>query len=116
MYKSSDGTLTNSAGVFLSDMHSTCNMSKNKTPQVLANVGSLWFGELNENAYKYMCPSADSCSFATELVAESLRGEINNSFNNPLSVARVSFAGLIIEESNKCDNPLKVKIAITSQN
>ena len=89
-------------------------MSKNKTPQVLANVSSLWFGELNENAYEYMCQSSDSCSFATERVAESLRAEIKDSFNNPSSNERISYAGLIVDESNKCDNPLKVKIVVSS--
>ena len=97
-----------SSGLLLSDINSSCNVSKEKMSQVLGAIAFMWFGVLTEEAYGYLCPQQTCISTAIEKNGQYLRSSNYVLYNS----LQVEASTLLMDESNKKDSALKAKMVV----
>lgn len=105
--------LSLSTGMFMSDLLSTCKVSTEKLPLILGNVANMWFGEemVDSKTLEFLCPSSTQSSIAIERFHDFMQQRTKEYIGGN----SIQLANLLLDESNKADNPLKCKILICSR-
>ena len=108
------GSLKIQTGCMASELHSSCLVSYEKMPHVVLTVAHMLFGRLTLEATEHINAASSSYSDAALDYVEAQRAEHAAWFKGTGSVfnALLDKAWLAMDESNKADRALKVKIYV----